>query len=316
MKVKSNVVKNFLTEQRISLLLIAICVLLQFINSNFLSFGNIISVLIRYSIEFNIVIAITFVIILGEIDLSVGAIMSISCFSSIFFQRYGVATGLIAGILTGTLVGLVNGLIIIKFKTSSIPITLGMSVLINGLVFVLTKGNSINGTNSNFKFLTDYKIFNIPTVIIIAIVMILIFDFILKKTIYGRCLYACGGNIKAAEYAGINVKLLKLSIFIISGFLSGVAGVLTASRLNMTSGLLGVQTTLIVITGAFIGGVSLSGGEGTVVKAAQGLLFMAVLNNAIQFLKFPNALQDVILGSLLIIILIIDAINIKKKKYI
>ena len=308
-------IRNFIKNQRILIALMVFCIIIQIFVPNFLSITNIQIILIGISVETFILIGLAYLLILGEIDLSVGAVMSISATFSILFQPYGVFAGLISGIVVGLFIGFINGLIVAKLKVSSIPATLAMMIFINGLVYVLTKNTSIWGKNTNFNLLANFEVLGVPLLIILPIILIIIFDLILKKTVYGRYIYAIGGNQAACLYVGINVTRIKISAFILTGGLSGLAGVFLASKFNVASGLIGTQTALLVITAVLLGGVSLSGGEGSVSKAYRGLLIMGVLSNAMQLLKLPSPLQLIIIGSLLIFILVVDTIERNKLQY-
>jgi ribose transport system permease protein len=307
---------DFLSEQRILVLLVAICAIVQMFNSYFLTFENIISIVFFIAIENIIAVGMTYLIILGEIDLSVGSMMAISCVASIYFQSYGVVQGIIMGVVTATAIGLINGLIIVKIGLSSIPVTLGTMVLFSGLAYVLTNNVTIQGENPDFRLIAESSFLGVPLIIYISIIISIVFGFILKRTSFGRNIYACGGNINSARYAGINTDKLRIIIYVLIGALSGLAGVLLASKLNVASGQIGQETALMVITGVLLGGVSLSGGEGSIFKAFMGLLLMAVLNISMNLLGVPKPLNEVLIGAILIAVLTVDAIKIQRAKYL
>jgi ribose transport system permease protein len=157
--------------------------------------------------------------------------------------------------------------------------------------------------------------FNISGSIIILLVLVLIFEIILKRTIFGRNVYSVGGNITASKFFGIHVDKIRIICFLVTGTLAGLAGVLLAAKINVASGRFGVSTALLVITAVLLGGVSLSGGEGSVFKAFQGILLIGILNNAMVLLQLSSFIQDMVKGGVLILILVIDAVNIERAKY-
>lgn len=315
-------ISTFLNEYKIIFLILAIAIAMVLKTSYFLSFENIVNIFTKIAIEGVIVIGMAYLIILGEIDLSVGETMALSCTLSIILQKYGVVPGVIGGILVGMLIGFINGWMVVRLKVASIAATLGMMILVNGIVFVITKslapagGNySISGNNPNFALIAEARVLGIPTMIILFIVLVIIFNFVLKRTVYGRNIFATGGNLTASKYANIKVDKIRLSAFVITGTLAGFAGVLLVSRYNIASSAIGQSIPLFVITAVLLGGVSLSGGEGSVYKAFWGLMLVAAIDNALMILKVYSSVKFMIMGILLIIMLIIDGIYINRTKY-
>ncbi len=306
---------RIVSEQKVFIGIIIIGGLLTIRTSYFLSIGNLLSILLAMSIDGLLAIGLSYVVIAGEIDLSIGATLSLSATFAILFQKYGLVPGIISGLVIGTAVGLVNGLVVTRLRAPSIAATVGMMIMLTGLVFVITKKDSIRGVNESFELLTTPELAGIPIMIIIFIVCVIIFHFLLNSTLFGRNIFACGGNPRASEYSGINVRNTKLIAFLICGALCGFAGVMFASRNNVASGLIGKYTPLYVITAVLLGGISLSGGEGSVFKAFQGILFVSFLENVMIILKFPTATKSIVVGCLLIGVLIIDAIKVEKEKY-
>ena len=312
---ENNKILKIVIEQKILIVIAVIAVFLSFRSPYFLTYYNIVNIFSFISIEGVIVIGMTFLMILGEIDLSVGAVMAFSTILAVLFQPYGLLAGVVAGIAGGALIGFVNGTLVTKLRLSSIPVTLGMMVMVNGIVFALTKSQSVKGANPDFLKIAQPLFLNISGSIIILLVLVIIFEIILKRTIFGRNVYAVGGNITASKFFGIHVDKIKIICFIITGTLAGLAGVLLAAKINVASGRFGVSTALLVITAVLLGGVSLSGGEGSVLKAFQGILLIGILNNAMVLLQLSSFIQDMVKGGVLILILVIDAVNIERAKF-
>jgi ribose/xylose/arabinose/galactoside ABC-type transport system permease subunit len=309
--------RNFVTEHRILFVVIAVGMVLSFTSRHFLNVKNIVSILTNMTVEGSMVIGMALVIFLGEIDLSVGSVMALATTLSVLFQNYGVVIGVFVGLFGGLIAGLVNGVLITKLKLPSIAVTLGTMILINGVVFALTGEHTIAGSNSSFLFISQTQIFDIPLPIVIFVVLVGVFEVIMQKSFFGRNVFAVGGNATASRLFGIKVERVRISCFALSGFLSGVAGVLLAGKINTASGNLGGSGTLIlVITAVLLGGISLRGGEGSITRAIEGILLLMILNNGMVLMRISPFVQDVIRGSLLILVLSIEAVNVRRKKYL
>ncbi len=313
---KTDKIKNFVIDQKIVLIIIAIGLYLSFRSRYFLTFQNITNIFLAMSYEGMIAIGMALLIILGEIDLSVGSIMAFGSVLAILFQPFGVFPGLLAGIIGGLVFGLINGLFVTKLKLPSIAVTLGIMILLKGIVFALTKEHTLTGTNEAFAVLSQTKIMNIPLPVILFIALVIIFEIILQKTFFGRSIFAVGGNPTASRFFGIKVDKIRILCFVITGLLSGLAGVMLAAKLNIASGNIGQYSNVLVITAVLLGGISMDGGEGSIVKAFQGIILLGIMNNAMVIMKISPFVQEIIRGLLLILIIIIDSANIQKKKYL
>jgi ribose transport system permease protein len=309
-------------DQKILILAVLIGAVMGVLYPRFLGFENIISILVKISIEGVVFIGMTYLIILGEIDLSVGSVLALCSAMSIIGQEHGVFVGVAAGLLTGLAAGIVNGLLVVKLRIASIAVTLGMMVLLNGIVFVITKslapagGNySIAGTNPGFRLITDTTLFGIPTLILILVFLLAVFALVLQRTVFGRNIYATGGSLMASRYANIKVDFVRISAFALTGLLAGLAGVLLSAKYNIASWQIGTNTPLFVITAVLLGGVSLSGGEGSLLRAFQGLLLVGVIDSMVVNLKIYSSARLMMLGALLIIMLSVDGIRIRKERY-
>jgi ribose/xylose/arabinose/galactoside ABC-type transport system permease subunit len=138
----------------------------------------------------------------------------------------------------------------------------------------------------------------------------------LQRSIFGRHIFAIGGNATASKFFGLKVDMVRIICFTITGFLAGLAGVMLAGKLNIASGRIGGSTAVFVITAVLLGGISMEGGEGSIFKAFQGILLLGIMNNAMVIMKISSFIQEMIRGLLLILIVVIDAINIQKKRYL
>lgn len=305
-----------LSQIQIILMLMVLFVVMSFVNPIFSSWGNIMNILSSVAIEGIIAIGMTYIIIVKEFDLSVGTIMGLSCVFAVFFQQYGVLAGLLAGVAVGVLVGAGNGFIVTRFKLPGMGVTLATFVILSGLILVLTKQQTITGSNPNFVELAEYPVLGIPVIIIVFFVLTMLFEFVLQKTTFGRNLLACGGNLDACRYAGINVNRIKMSAFVITGFLCGVAGVLMVAKYNSAGAVIGTNTAFYIITAVLLGGTSLAGGEGSILKSFQGMLFIGTLDSLLYFMNSGTGYRNVTIGAILIITVIADSISTKRKRYL
>jgi len=312
--VKAEKIKNILVEQKILLLILVLGIFLSFRSRYFLTFQNITNIFL--AISFEGMIGMALLIIIGEIDLSVGSMMAFGAVLSILFQPYSVVAGIVTGIIGGIFFGLLNGFLVTKLRLPSIAATLGTMVFLKGIVFALTKEHTIKGTNENFILISQTEILHIPIPVILFIFLVLLFAFLLQKSFFGRDIYAIGGNAMASKFFGIKVNRARVLCFAITGFLSGLAGVMLAGKLNIASGNIGQYSNVFVITAVLLGGISMEGGEGNIFMAFQGILLLGIMNNAMVIMKISPFVQEIIRGLLLILIIVIDSINIQKKKYL
>jgi ribose transport system permease protein len=257
----------------------------------------------------------TLLMLSGNIDLSVGSNMALVGTVIILFQKYGITVSIIAGLIIGTLIGLINGILVTKLKIEALPATLGMMTALRGVVLLLTKTQTIKGENQSFMLLGNSSFYTIPYAVIIFVFLLIVSIILMSKSYFGRNIYAIGGNPIASRFFGINVEKLTLISFTITGFLVGVAGVIITSRLNVASGIIGVDTALIAITAVLLGGTSLMGGEGGPFKSFQGILLLGIIANAMRMLNISPSYQILINGLILIVIVSIDGNNIKNKKF-
>lgn len=313
---KAEKIKNILVEQKILLLILVLGIFLSFRSRYFLTFQNITNIFLAISFEGMIAIGMALLIIIGEIDLSVGSMMAFGAVLSILFQPYSVVAGIVTGIIGGIFFGLLNGFLVTKLRLPSIAATLGTMVFLKGIVFALTKEHTIKGTNENFILISQTEILHIPIPVILFIFLVLLFAFLLQKSFFGRDIYAIGGNAMASKFFGIKVNRARVLCFAITGFLSGLAGVMLAGKLNIASGNIGQYSNVFVITAVLLGGISMEGGEGNIFMAFQGILLLGIMNNAMVIMKISPFVQEIIRGLLLILIIVIDSINIQKKKYL
>lgn len=289
--------------------LIIISVILSVMNSDFLTMNNILNVFRQVSINALIAFGMTFVILTGGIDLSVGSILALSGALTAGLMTAGIAPMLavVIGVLLGAVMGAVNGFIISKGKVAPFIATLATMTIFRGLTLVYTEGRPITGFGSDaFSLLGSGYFFFIPIPVIWMVIVFAILYFILKKTAFGRRVYAIGGNEEASILSGIKVDKIKIMIYTISGVLAALAGIILTSRLNSAQANAGVGYELDAIAAVVLGGTSLSGGRGWIFGTLIGAMIIGVLNNGLNLLEVSSFYQQVVKGSVILLAVLLD----------
>lgn len=251
-----------------------------------------------------------FVILLAEVDISVGSIVGLSTVTTALAVKQFGAVGLAAAPITGAVVGLVNGAIIATFLVHSVIVTIGTLTIVRGLAFVWTGGEPVTGNfPTAFTWLGDGFIGPFPAPFVIAAVALVIAWLVLRYTVLGPKLYATGGNGEAARLAGLNTRRIKVLAFVVSGTLAGVAGMILAARINSGQPNLGQGLELQSIAAAVVGGMALSGGRGSIAGVALGILVLTVLQNGLDITNVSSYLQQVISGLVILAAIIVDRLR-------
>jgi ribose transport system permease protein len=290
--------------------LLAIILALSFLSPSFLSLSNLLNVLRQVSINALIAFGMTFVILTGGIDLSVGSILALS--SAIVAQLLASGMGfipvLLIGLLIGALLGLFNGLVITQGKVAPFIVTLATMTVYRGLTLVFTDGRPITGMGNDLAFQLFGRgyFFGIPVPVITMLITFFLLYFLLRKTTFGRKTYAIGGNEEAAILAGIRVSRVKWLIYTLAGLLSALAGVILTSRLNSAEPTAGTSYELDAIAAVVLGGTSLSGGKGSIVGTLIGALIIGTLNNGLNLLGVSSFYQLVVKGLVILIAILLD----------
>jgi ribose transport system permease protein len=276
--------------------------------STFLSWSNLSQVVRALSFIAIMAVGQSAVIITGGIDLSVGSVLGLSgvVTSVLLTQNYSIMVSAIAGLLAGTLCGLANGMLITRMKLPPFIVTLGMMSIARGLAFAITGGETIRGLPPEFLAFGQGAFLSIPIPIIVMAIFAGVIGYLLRTTTWGRYAYAIGGNEEAAIYSGVNVKKMKVVIYSLCGFSAGIAGVIFASRFGVGQSTAGIGYELDVIAASVIGGVSLSGGRGTILGAIVGSVLMGVLRNGLVLLNVSEYWQQVAIGLVILLAVIMD----------
>ena len=302
---------------------IVLCVLLLFaslISPAFFSGANLKTTAVGFSCNGIIAIAMTLALVSGGFDLSVGSVLGLSSISVVVLSNSGVPIGLacLFGCLVGVLCGLVNGFLIGYVKLNAFITTLGMQQMARGLVYVLTNGGSVGlkpktGIDA-FRFIGSGTIHGFPVIVIVFLVFAVAGDIIVRKSSIARNVFFVGSNEKTAMLSGINTKFVKMMVYIMTGTLAGIAGVLTLSRFGTATASTGSGVEMTVISAAVVGGVSLSGGRGTVAGAIIGVVLLSIIANILVIMNVSVHWQNFITGMILILAIIFDAVSNMKRR--
>ena len=288
--------------------LLGLIIALWALTPHFLTISNLLNVAEQATIIAIVAVGMTFVIITGGIDLAVGSVLAFSgvVMASMLHSDVPLPLALLTGLGIGLLCGLVNGLLITIGRLPPFIATLGMMSVARGAALMFTEGRPISGFSETFRSLATGEVLRIPTPVVIMVVVYIIAHFVLRRTKLGRYTYAIGGNEEAALLSGINVRVSKTIVYGIAGMLSGLAAILLTARLNSAQPIAGMNYELDAIAATVIGGTSLLGGEGTVTGTLIGALIMAVLRNGLNLLTVSSFLQQVVIGSVIILAVLID----------
>jgi ribose transport system permease protein len=296
--------------------LIGLCVVLWILTPHFLTVSNLLNVAQQTAINAIIAVGLTFVIISGGIDLSVGSLVAFSgvVMASLMQRAIPLPIALLAGLGTGLACGLVNGLLITFGRLPPFIATLGMMSVARGGALLYTDGRPISGFGENFRWLATGELVFVPVPVVVMGVVYLIAHFILRRTAFGRYVFAIGGNEEAALLSGVPVQFHKTMVYGTCGLLSALAAAVLTARLNSAQPIAGINYELDAIAATVIGGTSLMGGQGSVVGTLIGALIMGVLRNGLNLLGVSSFVQQLVIGAVIILAVLMDMAFKRRKK--
>ena len=297
--------------------LVILLVFFSVVEPNFTKPTNIIGIFISTFVNGVLALGVTFVIITGGIDLSIGTVMTLSAVMTATFVtswELPIPIGVLGGIGTGMLAGLVNGIIISWMRVPPFVATLGMMYVAKGLALVLAELRPIYFSRESYfndiamgdTLGVTIRGADVPNAIWILLIAALIGAFLLNKTILGRYTFALGSNEEATRLSGVKTKFWKTAVYTVCGSYAGLGGVLMASRLNSAQPALGQGYELDAIAAVVIGGTALSGGEGTILGTVIGAFVMSVLTNGLQIMSVSTEWRTVVTGAILVVVVFID----------
>jgi ribose transport system permease protein len=300
--------------------LLVIIVVFSLLSPNFLQFDNVVGILLATTVNGVLALGVTFVIITGGIDLSIGTVMTLAAVMTAMVLtewHLPIPLGIVAGLATGAVAGLVNGTLIAKLKIPPFIATLGMLSVAKGLALVISglKPIYFNDTPDFNRAAMGSAVgalipgFDVPNLVLVLFGASIVASLVLTKTILGRYTFALGSNEEAARLSGVNVDRWKMAVYTLAGLFSGLAGVLIGARLNSAQPSLGQGYELDAIAAAVIGGTSLSGGEGTILGTVIGAFIISTLTNGLRILSVPQEWQTVVTGGIVILAVYLDVVR-------
>jgi len=298
---------NLLLEYGIIVAFFVLCLILSFASPYFLLPKNLINVLRQVSINGLLSIGMTFVILTGGIDLSVGSILAFGGVVGAGFASSAVGGGVYppyiaigAGLLAGLGLGMISGLLIAKWRMPPFVVTLGMLSVARGLTYIYTDGMPVPKLDESFLYIGQGRIAGIPIPVLIFAFVFILSWIVLYKTRFGRYIFAVGGNEKSARISGVNTRLVVFIAYGISGFLSALGGLTLSARTSAGLPQAGVAYELDAIAAVVIGGTSLSGGQGSLTGTLFGALIIGVINNGLDLLGVSSYYQQLIKGAIIV----------------
>jgi ribose transport system permease protein len=288
--------------------LAGLCVLLWILTPHFLTVSNLLNVLEQTSINAVIAVGMTFVIISGGIDLSVGSLVAIAgvVLATLLQWPVSMPLAIVAALAVGFGFGGLNGVAIAWGRLPPFIATLGMMSVARGCALLFTDGRPISGFEPSFRSLATGRPLGLPAAVAVAAIVYICAQFILQRTRFGRYVYAMGGNEEATRLSGVNVRLHKTLVYGVSGLTSGIAAVLLTARLNSAQPIAGIMYELDAIAATVIGGTSLMGGDGGLGGTLIGALIMGVLRNGLNLLGVSSFLQQVVIGLVIVFAVLVD----------
>ena len=307
-----------LNEAGIGLILAALCIGFSIFVPNFASLHNVTKIFTQISINTVIAVGMTFVILLGGIDLSVGSVLSLcTIVAGLFMTKEGVplpvaiSGAIVLSLLAGMVCGLFNGWVSETWKIHAFVVTLGMLNIARGVALQVSGSRTIFSFPKAFNEVGTLTFGGVPLIFIVAVTLVLIGQFVLNKTVFGRLIYAIGNNEEAVRLSGHNTKRYKVSAYVICGAMVGIAAILYMLRLNIASPILGVGFELSAIAAVVIGGTSMAGGKGSLIGTFIGAGIMGVLNNGLLLIGLSDFIRQIVTGGIIVVAVVLDTYRVK-----
>lgn len=300
---------DFCMNQAVWILLILSILIMGLFNPSFYSFGILSNILVQATVLGLLAISISMIILLGDINLATVGTAGFSALVGVLAMKAGlpVFLAIVVILIVGSLIGLVNGLIITKLRANALIATLAMNMVLQGALLAITGGATISQLPDSYKFVSQGKIGIFPAMPIVLIIAFAIFHVIWTRTRFGRALFAVGGNARGAYVAGIDVNRTKILAYVVSGVLSGVAGWLLSGYMGAVTSSFGTTYEMQVIAAAVIGGVSLTGGRGSILGVLAGTLLLTVIQVGLSILGIQSTWITLAGGLMIFVAVLIDA---------
>ena len=296
--------------------LVLLSAVLWALTPHFLTAQNLVNVLEQTSINAIVAVGMTFVILSGGIDLSVGSIVALAgvVLGTALQGGHGLTIALALALAAGAACGVANGALIAWGGLPPFIVTLGMMSVARGAALLFTEGRPVSGFEASFRVLATGRIGLVPAPVIAMAAVYALAQFVLARTTFGRYVYAIGGNEEASRLSGVAVRFHKTMIYGVAGLASACAAVLLTARLNSAQPIAGINYELDAIAATVIGGTSLMGGEGTLAGTLVGALIMGVLRNGLNLLGVSSFLQQIVIGGVIIVAVLLDTVLKRKHR--
>lgn len=310
-------VMKYMSELTTLIALIGLMMVITFINPNFLTANNLLNLLLQVTANGFIAFGMTFVILTGGIDLSVGSILALSSALTAGLIAAGIPVpfAILLAVCMGGIFGMLNGLLVAYGKLAPFIVTLASMTIFRGVTLVFTNGNPLTQGLSDsflFQFLGQGYVVGIPFPVILMFLVFIILYVVLHKTAFGKSVYALGGNEKAAYISGVKLNKVKIIIYTISGIMASVSGLIITSRLSSAQPTAGTSYEMDAIAAVVLGGTSLSGGKGRILGTLIGALIIGVLNNGLNIIGVSAFWQQVVKGVVILIAVLLDRFKMAK----
>lgn len=304
---------EFLAENGFIIIFIFWCIFLAIVTNSFLTVSNIMTILRQASIVGIIAIGETFIVLMGAgMDISLAAILGLTgvIVATSITGGFAVITAGLAGIVLGGIIGYFNGILVTRMRINGIVVTLGMMYALEGVAFVLTKGQTISSpAMETLAPLSRGYLGPVPVPVLLLFIFYAGAFYVLNYTVFGARAYAIGNNERASWLSGININRYKLLGYLIAGLLAGFGGVMQTARMGSATGGMGSEFLFPILTAAILGGISLSGGRGKIQNVLIAAVFLTTINNGLILLNVPIYSQKIISGCILILALSLDRLR-------
>ncbi|MEG2440753.1 MAG: ribose ABC transporter permease [Acetivibrio sp.] len=307
-KMNKKKIINQVNVYRSVMILLVICVFASILSPSFLSVNNLFNVFKQITVAGVVGCGMTFVILTGGIDLSVGSILGLAgvLASGVLAATGNVFLAIVTALAIGVGCGFINGFWVAQCGIPPFISTLGMMTLLRGCVLVYTKGSPIPVKVDAYKFIGKGTVFGIPFPVIILIVLFFLGHFILTQTAFGRTVYAFGGNKEAARLSGISTKKTEWMVYTINGLLCGIAAIILTARLGSAQSTTGEGIEMDAIAAVILGGTSLSGGTGFVLPTVVGAMIMGIIDNILTLMNVNPHATNIVKGAVILIAVLVD----------
>lgn len=312
---QTKTIKSLISEYFILLIFLGLVIVLACLKPSFILPSNLVNILKQASINGILAFGMMFVIIAGGFDMSVGSTVAFTGILAAMLGQgqYPLIVPLVVAMLAGLAVGMVNGVGVAFGDLPPFIMTLGTMTAVRGLALLVCNGKPVTGISQAYRAVAASSFFGVPMLAIFLAIVIVICAFVLAKTVYGRRVYACGGNLQAARVSGINTTLIRISTFSIAGLLAGLCGFLMTSRVTIGQPTAAESYEMDAITACVVGGVSMAGGVGKPWGVVVGCLLITVIANGLDIMGVSSHWQKIVKGAIIVLAVLMDVKGKSKK---